>query len=349
MSVAQCSFSLFYYKYQRSIEKVEKKQSILVESYKNPPGHNFNTKKGKTCLFGHLTWTAVYEPDIVSWGPPSGGGANLSMGRAGPGCTWIASCKKRENKEQHQLYSSMLLHMSTCVQRPQIPAKEIHFRLSSGIKNEPHIPKATQTPLWLVDALCYPQRSSPSAQRSGLKALIGREKSGMMKEGQQGEAADWWSPVSSRRRGSMSWGRKRQMLKELFVALIERIVELTEYFCFPPLLAASNASFPLSIDSNYVQTQEYAHTHTRTRLFSLDLTCVFIKVSSCSIARRSNGDWLWHNYTNPCMNFVLMEAEHLTQTKCSGADQCWGFFFSLEQQSALSKQDIYICNASPLR
>lgn len=36
------------------------------------------------------------------------------------------------------------------------------------------------------------------------------------------------------------------------------------------------------------------------------------------------------------MNLVLMEAEHLTQTKCRGADQCRGAFFPLEQQPAPS-------------
>lgn len=71
-------------------------------------------------------------------------------------------------------------------------------------------------------------------------------------------------------------------------------------------------------------------------LFPPNLTRVFIKESSCSMALRRNGDRLWHNYTNPCMSLGLMEAEHLTQTKCTRADQFRGAFFSpLEPRPAL--------------
>jgi len=60
----------------------------------------------------------------------------------------------------------------------------------------------------------------------------------------------------------VSWGRKGQTLKELFVALIERIVELTEHLVHE----ACNwlvvcVCVCVCIDSNDVQTQEYAHTH----------------------------------------------------------------------------------------
>ncbi len=162
---------------------------------------------------------------------------------------------------------------------------KIHFRLSSVIDNEAHIPKAVLSDLWLVDGLCYPQQSSPSAQRSGLKALIGREKTGMMKEGQQGDATDWWSPVSRQKRGIVSWGRKRQMLKELFVALIERIVELTEhlvhqdccYFCRLQLVTLFNASFLCVLIQIMCKHKKYActlvnrytHTHTHTHTAAL--------------------------------------------------------------------------------
>lgn len=40
----------------------------------------------------------------------------------------------------------------------------------------------------------------------------------------------------------------------------------------------------------------------------------------------SNGDWLWPNYTNPCINMVLMECEHLTLAKRRAPDQYWGVF-----------------------
>lgn len=67
-----------------------------------------------------------------------------------------------------------------------------------------------------------------------------------------------------------------------------------------------------------------------------NLTRVFIKESSCSMALRRNGDRLWHNYTNPCMSLGLMEAEHLTQTKCTGADQFRGAFFPHLSRGQLS-------------
>lgn len=162
------------------------------------------------------------------------------------------------------------------------------------------------------------------------------KKARMMKEGQ--EASDWWSP-------------SKQTEKRNHVP-----VELTETFGAWGLLAASapplqlvsrfNASFlrvliQIMCRHKNVHTCWQTDTHRYTQqLLSLNLTCVFIKVSSCSIVLRRNGDWLWHNYTNPCMNLVLMEAEHLTQTKCRRADQCWGAFFSplsLEQQPALCK------------
>lgn len=130
-------------------------------------------------------------------------------------------------------------------------------------------------------------------------------------------------------------------------------------FCRLQLVSCFNASF-LCVLIQIMCKHKNMHalwqtlTHRRTQqLFSLNLTCVFIKVSSCSIVLRSNGDWLWHNYTNPCMNLVLMEAEHLTQTKCMRADQCRGTFsplsLRLNSSQLTPKQDIYICNASPLR
>lgn len=194
---------------------------------------------------------------------------------------------------------------------------------------------------WLA---VFVTHSSPFQRhkRSGLKALIGRGKKHRNDE-RWATGRSYRLMVSSteRRRGIVSW-RKRQMLKELFVALIERTVEFTEHlvhkaslllFCLLQLVCCFNASFLCVLiqimckhKNMHARWKTRAHGHTQ-QLFSLNLTCVFIKVSSCSIVLRSNGDWLWHNYTNPCMNLVLMEAEHLTQTKCRRADQCWGFFF----------------------
>lgn len=181
-----------------------------------------------------------------------------------------------------------------------------------------------------------------------------------MKEGQQGEAPDWWSAV-----------RRDYILRE--TEHVERVVcgtqescSLLEHFwcsqcsccyrCCSGLVALMPASsvhwFKLCTRSAIcTQPPKHRHTHRYTQpLPSSDLTCVFIKVSSCSIVLKSNGDWLWHNYTNSCMNLVVMEAEHLTQTKCRRADQCLGAFFLHLSSSQLSpKQNIYICNASPLR
>lgn len=103
--------------------------------------------------------------------------------------------------------------------------------------------------------------------------------------------------------------------------------------CRLQLVSRFNASF-LHVSIQIMCKRKNMHARGQTQahrltlqFFSLNLTCVFIKVSRCSIVLRSNGDWLWRNYTNLCMNLVLMEAEHLTQTKCRGADQCWGAFF----------------------
>lgn len=184
-----------------------------------------------------------------------------------------------------------------------------------------------------------------------------------MKEGQQREATDWWSPVSRQKRGVMSWGRERDKCwKSCLFALIEKIVELTENMahvvCLLLLVSHFNVSFlcvliQIMCKHKNMQARWRTRTHTHTQQhFSLTLTCVFIKESSCSIVLRSNGDWLWHNYTNPCMNLVLMEAEHLTQTKCRRADQCrWAPPppLHLGSNHLSPKKDIYICNVSPLR
>lgn len=72
--------------------------------------------------------------------------------------------------------------------------------------------------------------SFPEAQRSNLKALIGRRKS--LNDESRAAERSYRLMVSSRqrkRRGTVSWGRRRHTLKELFVALIERIGELTEH------------------------------------------------------------------------------------------------------------------------
>lgn len=176
-----------------------------------------------------------------------------------------------------------------------------------------------------------------------------------MKEGQQRGATDWWSPVSRQKRGVMSWGRERQMLKELFVCTdwkdcgAENIVHMV---CMLQLVSCFNVSFLCVLIQimckhknmqacwrTHRRTHTSLHTHTQKHVF-LTLTCVFIKESSCSIVLRSNGDWLWHNYANPCMNLVLMEAEHLTQTKCRRADQCrWAFFFRFTWAATSSLQN----------
>lgn len=189
---------------------------------------------------------------------------------------------------------------------------------------------------WLA---VFVTHSSPFQRhkRSGLKALIGRGK----------KTQKWWK-MGNREKlqiDGLQYGaekRNRVLEKETNVELIERTVEFTEHlvhkaslllFCLLQLVCCFNASFLCVLiqimckhKNMHARWKKRARGHTQ-QLFSLNLTCVFIKVSSCSIVLRSNGDWLWHNYTNPCMNLVLMEAEHLTQTKCRRADQCWGFFF----------------------
>lgn len=120
-----------------------------------------------------------------------------------------------------------------------------------------------------------------------------------MKEGQQGEARLMPADV-----GGGFEGRRALLLAASF-----------------PWLASPGGSFLFALICGD------ARAHART-LFPPNLTRVFIKESSCSMALRSNGDRLWHNYTNPCMSLGLMEAEHLTQTKCTGADQFRGAFFS---------------------
>lgn len=92
------------------------------------------------------------------------------------------------------------------------------------------------------------------------------------------------------------------MLKELFVALIERTVELTEHlvhkaslllFCLLQLVCCFNVSFLcvlIQIMCKHKNMHARWKTRARGQLFSLNLTCVFIKVSSCSIVLRSNGD-----------------------------------------------------------
>lgn len=154
-----------------------------------------------------------------------------------------------------------------------------------------------------------------------------------MKEGQQGEATDWWSPVSRQKRGMVSWGRERdkcwkscllRWLKGLWSWQKIWCTRSARCFCRLQLVCRFNASF-LCVLIQIMCKRKNMHTHTQNQqLFSPSLACVFIKESSCSIVLRSNGDWLWHNYTNPCMNLVLMEAEHLTQTKCRRADQWTG-------------------------
>lgn len=128
---------------------------------------------------------------------------------------------------------------------------KIHFRLSCVIKMMLTYPRPLrQIHDWLV---VFVTRSGPFQGHKGhpWKLSLEEEKTGMMKEGQAGETTDWWSPVSRQRRGVISSGNKRQMLKELFVALIESIVELTERLvheaCLLPLLPAIGYSLmPLS-------------------------------------------------------------------------------------------------------
>ena len=191
-----------------------------------------------------------------------------------------------------------------------------------------------------------------------------------MKEGQQGEATDWWSPVSRQKRGIVSGGGGKRERE----TNVERVVCCTDWKdcgvdrklgawgplpasaacnCLAAFMSPSCVYWFKWCANTRICTLAGKHTPIHAQqLFSLNLTCVFIKESSCSIVLRSNGDWLWHNYTNPCMNLVLMEAEHLTQTKCKRADQCRGaffFFFHLSSIQLSPKQDIYICNASSLR
>lgn len=104
---------------------------------------------------------------------------------------------------------------------------------------------------------------------------------------------------------------------------------------FFSLVSISWWLLPVCIDLRR-RTCTRAGVHTRGRSSPPNLTRVFIKESSCSMALRRNGDRLWHNYTNPCMSLGLMEAEHLTQTKCTGADQFRGAFFPHLSRGQLS-------------
>lgn len=71
------------------------------------------------------------------------------------------SCKVRVMRE----HSSMCLHASTSEEKSPT-APKIHFKLSYVIKNEPHIPKATQTPMrdWLA---VFVTRSGPFQGHKG--------------------------------------------------------------------------------------------------------------------------------------------------------------------------------------
>lgn len=248
----------------------------------------------------------------------------------------------------------MCLHVSTCEGLSTATLKSISGFLMS-LRMRLTYPRPLR-PIcdWLT---VFVTRSGPfpSAQRSGLKALIGRKKKNWNDE-RKATGRSYRLMVSSKQT------EKRNRVLGEKETNVERVVCCTDWkdcgvdrtFGARGLLAASAACnwlvalmppscvywFKLCANTRIcMQAGKHRHTHRYTQqLLSLNLTCVFIKVSSCSIVLRSNGDWLWHNYTNPCMNLVLMEAEHLTQTKCRRADQCWGaFFLSLEQQPALSK------------
>lgn len=124
---------------------------------------------------------------------------------------------------------NQLWHFSNYLSNSQINSG-YYFCSFTIIRNVAHRPKATQTNLRLVGGLCVPQQSFSRDTKVRLKSSHWKKKKfQMMKVGQQGEATDWWSPVGRERRGIVSWGRQRQMLKELFVALIERIGESTEH------------------------------------------------------------------------------------------------------------------------
>lgn len=64
-----------------------------------------------------------------------------------------------------------------------------------------------------------------------------------------------------------------------------------------------------------VRARRRAHAQQRV---SPDVTRVFIKESSCSMALRRSEHRLWRRFTNPCVNLGLMEAEHLTRINAGG-------------------------------
>lgn len=158
---------------------------------------------------------------------------------------------------------------------------KIHFRLFQSLRMRITYPRPLRPACdWLT---VFVTRSSSFQEHKGQvwKLSLEEKKTRMLKEGQQREATDWWSPVSRQKRGVVSWGRERDKCwKSCLFALIEKIVELTENMahvvCLLLLVSRFNVSFLcvlIQIMCKHKNMQ--AHWRTRTHTYTAALLSDF--------------------------------------------------------------------------